>query len=77
MFECVVKKIVLNKLNKLLKEYDGNIDKAKETVRLWLKRVNLVSECLEKLLKKLDDGELTVDEVTEAIKDVQDTIKGL
>ena len=77
MFECVVKKIVLKRLNKLIKEYDGNIDKAKETVRLWLKRVNLVSECLEKLLKKLDDGEITADEVTEAMKDVKDTIKDL
>ena len=77
MFECVVKKIVLNKLNKLLKEYDGNIDKAKETIRLWLKRVNLVSGCLETLLKKLDDGELTADEVTDAIKEVEDLIKEL
>ena len=77
MFECVVKKIVLKKLNKLLKEYDGNIDKAKETLRVWLKRVNLVSECLEKLLEKFDDGELTADEVTDAIKDVQELVKEL
>lgn len=77
MFECIVKKIVLKKLNELLKEYDGNIDKAKETIRLWLKRVNLVSGCLETLLKKLDDGELTADEVKDAIKDVQDLIKEL
>lgn len=77
MFECVVKKIILKKLNKLLKEYDGNIDKAKETIRLWLKRVNLISNCLEKLLAKLDDGSLTAEEVTDAIEDVQQLIKDL
>ena len=77
MFECVVKKIILKKLNKLLKEYDGNIDKAKDKIRLWLKRVNLISECLEKLLAKLDDGSLTAEEVTDVIKDVQQLIKDL
>ena len=77
MFECVVKKVILKKLNKLLKEYDGNIDKAKETIRLWLKRVNLISSCLEKLIAKLDDGSLTAEEVTDVIEDVQQLIKDL
>ena len=75
MYECIVKRIVVKKLNKLLKEYDGDIDKAKETIRTWLKRVNLVSSCLEKLLAKIDDKELTAEEIEQAIKDLEQLAK--
>ena len=75
MYECIVKRIVVKKLNKLLKDFDGDVDKAKETIRVWLNRVNLVSSCLEKLLAKVDDKELTPEEIEQAVKDLEQLAK--
>ena len=36
MFEWLVKKIIVGKLNDLLKTYKGNIDKLRSTLSIWV-----------------------------------------
>lgn len=55
MFEWLVKKIIVGKINDLLKTYKGNIDKARQTLKLWTNRIEKVLACLNSMLAKLDD----------------------
>ena len=55
MFEWLIKKIIVGKINDLLKMYKGNIDKARQTLKLWTTRIEKVLACLNSMLAKLDD----------------------
>lgn len=73
---CILKSFILKKLNKLLEEYKDNIGKARGTVSMWTQRANSVTKCLESLSKKLEDNELSDDELEEAIEELTSLVKG-
>jgi ribosome-binding protein aMBF1 (putative translation factor) len=75
MIEWVVKKVILSKVNSLLKTYAKNVDKARETLKLWTSRLQKILKCFESMLKKLDDGELSEQELKEASDEVMKLIK--
>ena len=67
---CILKSFILKKLNKLLDEYKDNVSKARDTVEVWTTRAKRVTTCLESLSKKLEDNELSDDELEEAIEEL-------
>lgn len=73
MFEWLVKKVIVSKVNDLLKEYKGNITKVRETLKRWIERIKKVLGCLESMLAKLDDNVIDADE----LKQVTDEVKKL
>lgn len=75
MIDWLVKKVICGKVNDLLKKYKGNVAKFRETLKAWLWRIQKVTACLEGLLAKLDDNELTSDEVKQAGEEVTQLIK--
>jgi hypothetical protein len=72
---CLVKRFIVRFINKQLKENAGNISKVKEVVTLWSSRIKRVLFCLECLLAKLDDNEITADEIKQASDDINALVK--
>ena len=73
MFAWFVKKVVCGKVNDLLAQYKDDVESVKSTLNVWIVRIKAILQCLENMLKKLDDNELSPDEV----KDVNEEIKKL
>lgn len=70
-----VKKYVIGKVNKVLDQYKDNVDKMRDTLTVWIVRLEKVLSCFKGLLAKLDDGKLDNEEVDETIADVEQVIK--
>lgn len=75
MFEWLVKKVIVGKLNDLLKEYKGNITKVRETLKRWIERVKKVLDCLESMLAKLEDNVIDADELKQMTDEVKTLVK--
>lgn len=75
MIEWIVKKVILSKVNGLLKTYSQNVDKVRDMLKLWTTRLQKTLSCFESILKKLDDGELSEQELKEASDEVMTLIK--
>lgn len=73
---CILKSFILKKLNKLLDEYKSNVSKVRDTVDVWTTRAKRVTTYLESLSKKLEDNELSDDELEEAIEELTSLVKG-
>ena len=68
MIMWAVKKYVIGKVNKVLDQYKDNVDKMRDTLTVWIVRLEKVLSCFKGLLAKLDDGKLDNEEVDETIK---------
>lgn len=75
MSNCIIKRVVSKIINKTLKENADKVSKVKEVVTLWASRIKRVLFCLECLLAKLDDNEITPDEIKQAGEEIQQLIK--
>lgn len=75
MFEWIVKKVIVGKVNGLLKQYQGDVSKTKETLKVWSGRIKRVLECFESMLAKLDDNELDADELKQTADEVTKLVK--
>ena len=75
MIEWIVKKVILSKVNGLLKTYSQNVDKVRDILKLWTTRLQKILSCFESILKKLDDGELSEQELKEASDEVMTLIR--
>ena len=49
--------------------------KSCDTLKAWILRIQKLMGCLESLLSKLDDGEITSDEIKQATEEVTKLIK--
>ena len=75
MIEWLVKKVICGKVNDLLKKYKGNVETVRDTIKAWILRIQKLMGCLEGLLSKLDDGEISADEIKQATNEVTTLIK--
>ena len=75
MIEWIVKKVIVGKLNGLLKQYQNDVSKVKETLKVWIRRIKKVLGCFESALSKLDDNELDADELKQTTDEVTKLIK--
>lgn len=73
---CVLKKFVVKTINKVLNDYKTNVAASREAVSLWTSRTRKLLECLESLLAKLDDNQLDDKELEEAVKSIENLVKG-
>ena len=76
MVDWIVKRVVCKKINKLLSAYKGNVDSLRETLDRWIGRLEKLIACLRSLLGKIDDGEITPDEVKEAANEINGLVRG-
>ena len=75
MFAWFVKKIVCGKVNDLLAQYKDDVESVKNTISVWIVRIKAILQCLENMLKKLDDNELSPDEVKDTNEEIKTLIK--
>lgn len=75
MFQWIVKKVICGKVNDLLKEYSGNVETVRKTLKTWVERLKKVLGLFESVLAKVDDNQLSSDEVKEAVDEVNKLVK--
>lgn len=73
---CILKNFILKKLNKLLDEYKDNVGKARGNVNLWLSRADSITNCLKGLSQKLEDNQLTDEELEQVVEEIKTLIEG-
>ena len=75
MCAWIVKKVICGKVNSLLSEYKDDVKGVKNTLNVWIVRIKAILQFLESMLKKLDDNELSPDEVKESTEEIKTLIK--
>lgn len=76
MTKCILKKFILKKINELLSDYDTNVTKAKQTLELWSTRAQKILDCLKKMLEKLEDNQVSDEEVEQAVDELKTLVEG-
>ena len=76
MFDWLIKKVLCGRINSLLKGNQQNVDKMRSTLKLWVGRLKKVLSCFESLLEKIDDNELSSDELKQTVEEVNMLVKG-
>lgn len=71
MAKCILRKFILKKINELLADYDTNVAKAKQTLELWSTRAQKILDCLKKMLEKLEDNQVSAEEVEQAVDELK------
>lgn len=71
---CVVKKLLLKSANKLLDDYKNDISVAREKVKVWLNRADAITSFLKGLDEKLEDANITEDELKSAVEELKGII---
>ena len=75
MIKWIAKKYLMKKMNGLLEECRGGVDKFRAAAAKWVGRLRNVLSCLETALAKLDDGRLDQDEVKQTVDAVRELVK--
>lgn len=72
---CIIKKFAINQLNNLLSAYKSDIDTARKNVNVWLKRAEAITKFLNLLSAKLEDNNLTEDELKSTIEEFKQMLE--
>lgn len=72
---CIVRKFAINQLNNLLSAYKSDIDTARKNVNVWLKRAEAITKFLNLLSAKLEDNNLTEDELKSTIEEFKQMLE--
>jgi hypothetical protein len=75
MIKWIVKKYAIGLINNLLEDYHDDVDKVKDLLNLWIARVDKILYTLRSMLSKLDDNQLSDDEVEKTIDELTTAIK--
>lgn len=75
MFEWLVKKVLVGKINDLLKVYEKDVGKVKATLEIWIGRLEKVLSVFKSVLAKLDDNRIDADELKQASDEVEELIR--
>ena len=75
MIKYFAKKYVIGLVNDLLNDYKDDIEKAKLTLELWVKRIDKILNTLRSMLNKLDDNKITDEEVEQVTNEITSAIK--
>lgn len=71
----IVKRVVIGKVNDLLKKYKGDVEKIRETLTKWTERIEKVLSCFKSVLAKIEDNELDEKELKDTADEVSALIK--
>ena len=65
----------MGKVNGLLDQYKGDVDKVKDTLQVWIARLEKILSCFKSTLAKLDDGKIDADEIDQTVAEVEIVVK--
>ena len=75
MIDWIIKKVLIGKVNDLLKKYKGDVDSVRSVLTKWTERIEKVLSCFKSILAKIEDNELDADELKETADEVSALIK--
>lgn len=75
MIQWAIKRYVISKVNSLLDKHKDNIDKVRDTLTVWVARLEKILSCFKSTLAKLDDGKIDGDEIDQTVADVEEVIR--
>ena len=75
MFQWLVKKVIIGKVNDLLEVNQDNVTKVKNTIDTWVGRLQKILDCLKNILSKLDDNKLDSEEIDDSVAEIQKVVK--
>lgn len=75
MLKWAIKKYIVGKVNDLLDQYKGDVDKVKDTLQVWIARLEKILSCFKSMLAKLDDGKIDADEIDQTVAEVEIVVK--
>ena len=75
LIKKVVKKFVIGKINDLLQKYKEDVATVRTVLTRWISRTQKILDCLMSLSKKLDDNELSEDELKETTEEIIVVVK--
>jgi hypothetical protein len=75
MIKWIIKKYLVGCVNDLLEDYKENVDICKDTLNLWIKRIDKVLFTLRSMLSKLDDNKISDDEIQQSVEEITTCIK--
>lgn len=71
----ILKKLAIRAINRLLKDYDKDVQAFLEKVDMNMRRIQRVAGLFQSLKKRLKDGTITLEEVEETINDIKTTVE--
>ena len=72
---CIVRKFAINQLNNLLNTDKSDIDTARKNVNVWLKRAEAITKFMNLLSAKLEDNNLTEDELKSTVEEFKQMLE--
>lgn len=75
MIKWIVKKVIVGKINDLLDQHKDNVNKVKETLKIWICRLEKILSCFKSTLAKLDDSKIDPEEIDQTVAEVESIIQ--
>ena len=75
MIKWFAKRYVIGMLNDLLDQYKDNVSKVRETLKIWIARLDKILFAFRSLLEKLEDNKIDSEEIDQTVAEVEQVIK--
>ena len=75
MIKYIIRKWILKQINNLLSKYETNILIVRNTLTSWITKLELIITIFKRTLTRLEDNNLTDEEIDDTISDIEKTIK--
>lgn len=72
---CIIRKFAIKQLNNLLETYKDDVTTARKNVNVWLKRAETITKFLNLLSAKLDDNNLSEDELKSTVEEFKQMLE--
>ena len=75
MIKYIIRKWILKQINNLLSKYETNILTVRNTLTSWITKLELIITIFKRTLTRIEDNNLTDEEIDDTFSDVENTIK--
>lgn len=75
MTQCIMRKFIMRALNNLLETYKDDVTTARKNVNVWLKRAETITKFLNLLSAKLEDNNLSEDELKSTVEEFKQMLE--
>lgn len=72
---CIIRKFAIKQLNNLLETYKDDVTTARKNVDVWLKRADAITKYLNLLSAKLEDNNLSEEELKSTIEEFKQMLE--
>jgi len=74
MIKWFAKRYVIGMLNDLLDQYKDDVSKVRETLKVWIARLDKILFAFRSLLEKLEDNKIDAEEIDQTVAEVEQVI---